>query len=261
MATLTLVPAATVPAALAVDNRLTLPWPERANTLQINDAATFQVADSERAVCKDFIKQIHAEEDPVCKSAWDNWQLSTQHRSERLKPFETSVDVYDTNMKAWNTAEKQRAREAQRAIEAAAYTRTIVEREAQVEHIENTGGSIGEVRSVVERPVALPVAPAAVMATAAAPAKPLNSRIAEKWCGEVTDVYALVEFALVGPTPPPEVKAWIQTHARRELLAMLTQDKSACNSLSNSTKGAMSVPGVRFWDEGKVASLPKKKGV
>ena len=53
-----------------------------------------------------------------------------------------------------------------------------------VEHVEATGGTAGEVRSVIERAVVLPVAPRAVMRTAAAPVKAANSRVVENWLAE-----------------------------------------------------------------------------
>lgn len=240
-------PIAQTAVAAGLIPRIELAWPDRAKALQIVDAATLQVADEERGACRDFIKQIHAEEDPVCKSAWDNWQLSCAHRAERLKPFEESVAIYDRGMKAFDASEKQKAREAQRRIEAAAYTATATEREAVVEHVENTGGTAGEVKSAIERPMPLPIGPAKVMETAAAPVKAAKSRVVEDWKGEITDMWAFCEFAV--------------KNNRRELIALLAGDKTALGSIARSTKGAMEVPGLRIWDEGKVTSLaPKKAG-
>jgi len=235
------------PALIPEDERLALAWPERAAALQIVDARTFQLADAERSGCKDFIAQIHAEEDPVCKSAWETWQKSTQHRTERLKPFENSVQIYDRRMNAFEDAEKERAREAQRAIERAAYQKQLEEREQVVEHVEATGGTVGEVTSVIERAIPIPVGPSEVMQTAAAPIQANDSRKLPNWKGEITDMWAFCEYAV--------------KNNRRELIALLTGDKTAVGAIARSTKGAMEVPGLRIWDEGKRASLPTKAGV
>ncbi len=123
----------------------------------------------------------------------------------------------------------------------------MVEREAVVEHVETTGGTVGEVKSIVERPLPLPIAPAAVMQTAAAPAKAKASRVVENWLGEITDMWAFCEFAV--------------KNNRRELIALLAGDKTALLATARATQGALDVPGLRIWDEGKVASLPKKAGL
>jgi hypothetical protein len=114
-------------------------------------------------------------------------------------------------------------------------------------HVEATGGTVGEVKSVIERAVILPVAPQAVMQTPAAPIKAATSRVVENWLGEITDMWAFCEFAV--------------KNNRRELIALLTGDKTAILSIARSTKGTMDVPGLRVWDDGKVQSLPKKAGV
>lgn len=239
-------PIAQTAAAAGLIPRTELAWPERAQALKIVDAATLAIADEERGACRDFIKQIHAEEDPVCKSAWENWQLTTQHRAKRLKPFEDGVGVYDRNIKDWERAEVQRARDAQRAIEQAAYTKRIAEQEKVVEHIETTGGTVGEVRSAATAPTPLPIGPAEVMQTPAAPVRGKTARVVEDWKGEITDMWALLEFAV--------------KNNRRELIALVQPDKMAIGSIARSTKGAMEVPGLRIWDEGKVTTVGGKAG-
>lgn len=247
-------------AAAGLIPRAELTWPARANGLQIVDAATLAIADEERGACKDFIKKIHAEEDPVCKSAWDNWQLTTQHRATRLKPFEEGVEVYDRNIKQWERDEVQRARDAQRAIEQAAYAKRIAEQEKVVEHVETTGGTVGEVRSAATAPTPLPIGPAEVMQTPSAPRRGKTARVVEDWKGEVTDLFAFVNFALLGTDPPKEVLDWVASHARRELVSLLQADKIALGSIARSTKGTMEVPGLRIWDEGKVTTVGGKVG-
>ncbi len=213
-------PIAQTAAAVGLIPRIELAWPQRAEALKIIDAGTLAIADEERGVCRDFIKSIHAEEDPVCKSAWDNWQLSTKHRAERLRPFEESIDVYDRGIKAWNQLEIQRARDAQRAIEQAAYQKRIAEQEKVVEHIETTGGTVAEVRSAATAPAPLPIGPAEVMQTAAAPVRGRTARVVEDWKGEITDLWAFCEFAV--------------KNNRRELIALLQGDKTAIGSIARS---------------------------
>lgn len=226
--------------------RTELAWPERARALRVVDATTLAVADEERTVCKNFIKQIHEEDDPLCKSAYDTWQLACKDRATRLKPFEESIELYDGGIKTFDAAEKQRARDEQRRIEQEAYQRQLVEREAVVEHVESTGGTVGEVKAAIERPLPLPIGPAEVMRTPAAPIKAKASRVVEDWKGEITDMWAFLEFAV--------------KNNRRELVALVQPDKVAVGSIARSTKGAMEVPGLRIWDEGKVTSLAGKAG-
>lgn len=258
MHTLTL-PAANTPALILEDERLTLAWPERAKALKIVDASTLQLAADERNGAKDLLTLAHTNNDPICQSAWNTWQLALADRKKETDPLEQAIKVYDASIIAFDREQKRLAAEAQRQIEAAAYTAEVVEQEKVIEHVENTGGSVGEVKSAIDRPVSIPVAPRAVMQTPAAPAKAVGlAKVRENWKGEVTDVWALVNFAMVGPKPPKEVQDWIDAHARRELISLLCQDAAACTKQAAATKGAMSVPGMRFWDEGSVASTPKK---
>jgi hypothetical protein len=247
MATSLIVPAVTTPALLTEDARLSLPWPERAAALQIVDAQTLQLADSERSGAKDLIALAEAKHKRTCDDTYKAWQSALAHRKSELEPLLQAVESYDRAMKAWDQKQKEQAREAQRQIERAAYQKQLEEREAVVEHVEATGGTVGEVKSVIERAVILPVAPHAVMQTAAAPIKAPKSRVVENWMGEITDMWAFAEFAV--------------KNNRRELIALLTGDKTAILSIARSTKGTMDVPGLRVWDDGKVQSLPKKAEV
>jgi hypothetical protein len=246
MATSLTLPAVNLPAILTEEERLSLSWPERAAALKITDASTFQLADDERAGAKDLIAQAEAKHKPTCDKTYAAWQAALAHRKGELEPLLKAVEFYDRAMKAWDAAEKQKAREEQRRIEREAYQKQLEEREQVVEHVEATGGSISEVKSVIERAVVLPVAPQAVMQTAAAPVKAANSRVVENWLGEITDMWAFCEFAV--------------KNNRRELIAVLTAAKIPLGALARSTKGAMEVPGLRIWDESKVVSLPKKAG-
>jgi hypothetical protein len=239
--------AVNIPALITEDERLLLPWPERAKSLQIVDARTLQIADEERSGAKDLLAALEAKHERTCKDAYTAWQSATAHRKSDTDPLKEAIATYDRGMKSFDAAEKQRAREEQRRIEQAAYQKQLEEREAVVEHVEATGGTANEVKSVIERAVPIPVAPHAVMETAQAPVQAVNSRVLPNWKGEITDMWAFCEYAV--------------KNNRRELIALLTGDKVAILRIAGSTKGAMEVPGLRIWDEGKVASLPKKAGV
>ncbi len=241
--------------------RTELPWPERAKALKIVDAVSLQLAVDERAGALDLKKLAEANNKRTCDATYAAWQSALEDRRKEVQPLEEAIKTFDQLIIEWDRKEKRRLADEQRAIEAAAYTQEAVEQEKVIEHVEATGGTPLEVKSVAGRPVMIPVAPRAVMTTPTAPAKPVGiSKVRENWKGEVLDMRALVMFAVVGAEPPAEVEAWIKSHFRPELLSMLKPDLVACTSLATSTKGAMQVPGVRFYDEGSVASTPKKAG-
>jgi hypothetical protein len=247
MATSLVTAAVNAPAVIHEDERIALAWPQRAAALKIVDSQTFQLADDERAGAKDLIKAAEAKHKPTCDKTYQAWQAALAHRKSEIDPLTQAVEIFDRNMKAFDALQKQKARDEQRRIEREAYQKQLEERELVVEHVEATGGTVGEVQSVIERAVPIPVAPHAVMQTPAAPAKPVNSRILENWKGEIVDMWAFCEYAV--------------KNNRRELIALLTGDKVAILRIAGSTKGAMEVPGLRIWDDGKVASLPKKAGL
>lgn len=246
MSTSNIIPISQVAHQAGLIERTELAWPERAKGLKIIDAATLAIADEERGACKDLIAKAHERHDPTCASAYKTWQLKCAERKTDIDPLEEAVAIYDRSKIDFARAEKERAAAEQRRIEREDYQRQLEQREAVVEHVEATGGTVGEVQSIAERSVPLAVAPAEVMQTAAAPVKSKAAPVLENWKGEITDMWAFLQFAV--------------QNNRRELAGLVTGDKIAIGSIARSTKGAMDVPGLRIWDDGKVTSAPKKAG-
>lgn len=251
-------------AETAVVLRTELPWPERAQGLTIKDPETLQLAVDERGGAQELLKLAKSNHKTTCDLAYQTWQSTLEDRRKEVEPLEQAIATFDQKIIAWDRECKRVLADEQRRLEAAAYTVEVVEQEKVIEHVENTGGSRLEVESAIAKPVTIPVAPRAVQgptAAAPAPVKPTGiQKVRENWKGEVTDVRAMVLFAVLGAKPPAEVQAWVDDHFRPELLSMLEQNQTACNKLADSTKGALVVPGVRFWDQGSVASSPKKVG-
>lgn len=253
-----MVPVSQVAVTAGAIDRTELAWPERAAGLKIVDAATLAIADEERGACKDLIAKAHERHDPTCASAYKTWQLKCEERRLDIEPLEAAVGTYDRNKIEFHRLEKQREREAQRKLEQASYTESVTEVEKAVEHIEATGGTPVEVRSVAERPVPIPIAPTKVTETPAAAVRSKAAPVLENWKGEITDQFAFVMHAVLGVEPPKEVLAWVNSHVRRDLLVLLQPNKGAILSTARVVKNTTEIPGLRIYDEGKVQSTPKK---
>ncbi len=225
-----------VPVAREIDPEFqaALSWPERAKTLKVIDAATLQLAADERAAAKALIVKAHESFDPICKSAYDAWQVAIRKRAEILDPLEQAVKIYDSAMVAYNREQERIARETQRKLEEEARLRELEEREREIEHAEATGATPAEVASIIERPI---VAPPVV---APAPAKPAGAVIKQNWKGRISDMRTFITHLV-------QNKRW-------ELLGLLAEDSPACNKLAGSIKNTGSIPGFEAWDAGSVAS-------
>jgi hypothetical protein len=229
-----------VPAVLTEDDRITLPWPERARALKIIDQATLQLAVDERAGVKALIDQGHERHDPICAKTHEAWQEATTQRKIDLDPLGDAWDTYNQEIIAWDQECKRREAAAQRQREIEQQRQALEEREAEIEHAEATGATVNEVKAIVERPIVTPVMPAA-----APPPKAIGiQKVRENWQGEITDKRPLVEYIV-------KTKRW-------ELLGLLTADTTAVRDMARVVKSAGSIPGVKFWDAGAVASSPRR---
>lgn len=242
MSTIALIPSVgqvALEAGLGVD-RTELPWPQRAKALTIVDPTTNQLAADERAGVKALIDEAHKRHDPVVAAAYRTHQLAVEERRKDLAPLEEAVKIYDRAMLGWSQEQARIAREVQRQIEQAATQKQLEEREAEIEHAEATGASPVEVKAIAEAPLPAPV----VMARPVLPPKAAGVVMKEAWKGEITDLWAFVQFAV--------------QNNRRELIGLIAQDRPAVNSFARSIKGAAAIPGLRIWDDGQVASSPGK---
>jgi hypothetical protein len=241
-------------AGVAVVDRTELPWPQRAAAIKIIDKATLDLATEERTAAKDLIEEAHRRHDPTCSSAHQTWQLALSERKKDIDPLEKAVSILDLAIKAWSSAEALRVAQEQRRLEEEARQKQLEEREEVIVHAETMGASPVEVQSLIEAPI-----PAPVVYERPAPAvKPQGAIVKEAWKGEHTDLWAFVQFAVLGAEPPPEVLEWVRKHSRRELVSLLASDRPAVNSFARSTKNAAAIPGLRIWDDGAVASSPRK---
>jgi hypothetical protein len=216
-----------------------LSWPERAKSLKITDAQSMQLAADERAGAKDLIKKAKETFDPICAASHAAWQVALRQRSTVIDPLEQAVKIYDGGILTCQREQERIAREAQRQAELEAQRQAEAELEKEVEHAEAVGASVAEVEAIIERP--LIVQPA----VAPAPPKPIGATVREKWVGQITDKRVFVEFVVAN-------KRW-------ELLGLLDENPSAVNALARSVKSAGSIDGLKFWNEGAVASSPARR--
>ncbi len=241
-------------AGIAPIDRTELPWPQRAQALKIIDKPTLDLATEERQACKDLIVKAHERHDPTCASAHQTWQLALAERKTDIDPLEKAVSILDLSIKAWTSAEALRVAREQREAEERARQLQLEEREEVIVHAETMGASPIEVQSLVEAPL-----PAPVVYERPTPAvKPQGAIVKEAWKGEHTDLWAFVQFAVLGAEPPAEVLEWVRKNSRRELIALVQSDRPAVNSFARSTKSAAAVPGLKIWDDGAVASSPRR---
>lgn len=212
-----------------------LTWPDRAKSLNITDGDTLEVAASELLAVRALQEQAHATLDPMCKGAYDAWQINLGERKKVLDPLESAERIYKQKLLAWDQQEQARVREEQRLLEAAQIAQAEVILEAEIEHAEAAGASVAEIESIIDRPLAVIPVMAAPIARPAGISKPRDN-----WKGQISDKRTLVEF--------------IVKNQRWELLSALGEDTTACNSLAKALKGSVQIPGLRFYNDPNIAA-------
>jgi hypothetical protein len=189
-----------------------------ANSIEVNDQPSFEVAGEFLKGCKASQKSIHNEMDPIAQNAHKAWKGITGMRAKLLSPIEAAEGIVKGKIATYlDEIERVREDEARR-LEAEAL-------EGPDELIDDpsiiTGGRI------------------AAVALRSAPAPKVEGISSRKvYSVSVDDLPKFLEWAIAGGTPA----------------AYVTPNISALNDLARRTEGKLEVPGCTVHTSRSVAS-------
>lgn len=159
---------------------------------------------------------------PLKKSANDAWKGIVAKEKEGTEHIDAAEDVVKRKVLVWQHAEQEKAHAEQRRLQAIADEQARKERE----RLEAQAAKLKTPEKAEERREQA----AAIVAPVITVAPPEISGMRSTWKAEVVDMKALI----AGATPGTVAES------------MLVFNQQAADSFARSTKGAVSVPGVRF---------------
>lgn len=206
----------------------------QAGSLAVTNAEQYQGAADFLKQLKDAQKRVTDFFSPIKKKAHEAWKSITAKESEVLTPLKNAESTVKNKMLTYQRQEEEKRQAEQRRLQAEADARARKEQERLMKKAEQmkTPEKQEEYRQAAEE------VQAPVVAVQSEAPKVAGISTRKTWKAEVTDKKAFVEAALKDDN----------------LLAFLEIDMSKMNKLAAATKGQISYPGIKFFEETSMAS-------
>jgi hypothetical protein len=201
---------------------------DQAKALKIVDQQSYQTAVQHLLGVVDLRREIEQHHAPLKKSAYNTWQQAIAAEKHLLGPVIDAETTYKVAIAAYEAEQRRIETEARAKAENEARRLAEEALEREIEQAEAEGADIEEIRAMTNHP--LVVAPLRVE-PAFQKAKGVTT--AMNWRGEVTALPMLIKAIAAG-------KANIN---------LVMPNEVAINALARSSRGTLTVPGIRFFSE------------
>jgi hypothetical protein len=225
----------------------------RIRALEVTDDASYLEAVEAAKYCRRGLMAVAEVMDPICDAAHKTWRVATERRKALQAPFEQGKKLADDKAGVYHEAQERARKEAEEAArreqerreaearaqleaEQARLQRQAEDRALEAAAAAEAQGDRAMAERILAAPVEVPVATPAPVFTppvVAAPAAPRTDgygfRTAHK--AELVSMADLVRAAAGGNTAA---------------LSLLSFNQSAADGIARSTRGTLTIPGVRF---------------
>lgn len=215
------------PRELALE-RKALYWPNRAREMRIFDQATYELAaDALRGIklLRDEIEQTFG---PIVKKAHEAHKEAVAQRKKVEAPLEEAERIFKGNISGYLIEQERIRLEAERKAREEAERLQAEAIEASIEAAEESGASAEEIAAIIEQPM---VAPVVSVAPTVQPVSGISA--AKTYRVEVVNLRELAKAVATGAVPETYIAA----------------NLPALNGVARSTRGAISIPGVRIVED------------
>jgi hypothetical protein len=174
---------------------------------------------------------------PISQSlekAYSAWKEITNREKDMLDPLKAAEDTVKSKMLTYQRQEEEKRQTEQRRLQAEADAAAERERQRLLKEAEKL--KTPELKEERMRQAEEVIAPVITVQTETPKVSGISTR--KTWKAEVIDKKAFVEAALKD----------------ENLLAFLEIDMSKMNKLAAATKGQISYPGIKFFEEQSLAS-------
>jgi hypothetical protein len=212
--------------------RRTATLADDARALEIAGRATYELAAERLRAVVGLRMEIIDHHKEMKQRSYQAWQAVIAAEKKLLDPVAEAETIYKHRIGAYESEQRRIEEEARARADAEARAKAAAEREREIELAEAAGADAEEVAAICAEPLPLVVEQ---------PAPPTFRRAAgvstaHNWKGECFSLAQLVRAIVKGEAN----------------LTMVAADQSAINALARATRGTLTIPGIRFYDEAKV---------
>jgi len=201
---------------------------DRARAIVIRDQKTNLQAGELRAGLVDLYKEIVSHHADAKKKSYDAWQATIAMEKRALTPVAEALKLLDCSIAAWKDECDRRQAEQDRIAREAAERAQAEALEASIEAAREEGASEDEIEAIAAQPVVPVMVRAEPVYQAAA-----GVETVARYHAEVTSIRELAKAVASGKVPE----------------VYLEGNMPVLNGLARSTKGAVSIPGVKIVKE------------
>lgn len=200
-----------------------------AQALVITDQQTFDLAAERLVALRALEKEIVEHHAEMRERTLRAWQAVIAAEKKLAGPVLEAISIYRERIVVYEAAQRRIEAEARRQAEIEALRKAEVERERELEAAEAQGADAREIASIAAAPLPMVVPEAPPATFRQAP----GVSTASNWKGEVTSMFALIQAAAAGQVS----------------MAVLMPNQTAINQLAKASRGTLTVPGIRFYDD------------
>lgn len=205
-----------------------------ANSLTITNAEEYSYGTEFLKKIKETQKRVTDHFSPMKTKAHEAWKQVCFQENEVLVPLKNAEDTTKRKLINWKIEDDRKREEERRRLQAEADEKARIERDRLAKQAEKL--KTPELKEQRLEQAQNIVAPIIEVQTAVPKVEGISVR--KTWKAELTDKAVFIKAAANDPN----------------LMALLTVDMSALNKIASATKGGVTYPGVRFYEETSMAS-------
>jgi hypothetical protein len=207
-------------------------WPDKARAFVITTQETLELAANALKGIKGLRAEIEEVFGPNIKRWFDGHRAAVAERKKVEEPLTEAESIIKRNISGYQQEQERIRQEEERRLRLVAEEAARQQRARELADLEATKPTVEEYVAVAERP--LEVAPIYAAPTVQK-VQGVSSR--ESWKAEVTDLGALIGFVA----------------QNRQYVNLLEANTTAVNAMARSLKSAMSIPGIKVYNEAVVS--------
>lgn len=212
--------------------RRVLSLPDQARSLKVYDQETYNLATGRLRGCVSLRIEIVDHHKDMKSKAYQAHQAVCAAEKKLLDPVAEAEAILKHSIAVFETEQKRIEDERRRQAEAEERARAEAEREREIEAAEAAGADAEEVAAICAEPLPLkaPTLPEPTFQRAR------GISTANPWKAECTSLQLLVRAIAKGEAN----------------IGLVMVNQPALNALARSTRGTLTVPGIKFFSEANV---------
>lgn len=207
---------------------------QTANSLIVTNAEEYSYGAEFLKKIKEAQKRVMDYFSPMKTKAHEAHRQICDREGELLTPLKSAEDTTKRKLLSWKMEDDRKREEERRRLQAEADEKARIERDRLAKQAEKL--KTPELKEQRLEQAQNIVAPIIEVQTAVPKVEGLSFR--KTWKAELTDKIAFIKAAATDPN----------------LMALLAVDMSALNRIASATKGGVTYPGVRFYEESSPSS-------